>query len=122
MTAEVDLLREAAALMREQANAIQHEGRWESREFGAPDGRPYYVAGAGEKYRFVSDLVHREDADYIAGMDPAVALALAAWLDVVAEIWEPPKQVKYYTARNAMQNAAVRVAREFLRREAGEAR
>ena len=82
------LLREAAALMRDRAAAAT-PGRWREMHLGSEgcivlnDGRlrdRKRVAMFGAK-EWKAD---HADAEYVAGMQPAVALAVADWLDVAA--------------------------------------
>lgn len=86
MSAEV--LREAAALMRERAEAAT-PGPW-----FVPDADDEYVGPAdvvgdgepGERYIICEHAGC--DATHIASWDPAVALAVAKLLDDTAETWE----------------------------------
>jgi hypothetical protein len=80
-TVTTDLLHRAAATLREHAEAIDHDGRWVKRRYGAPIGRPWYVQADGEQCVIVADYVRETDAAYAALVDPAVALAIADLLD-----------------------------------------
>ena len=92
-----ELLREAAALMRQRAEAAT-EGPWSltyiseaavpsqhavDRHYvmGCFDGNPKNPTGPAAMCEFPAD------ADYIASWHPAVALAVADWLDNAARIW-----------------------------------
>lgn len=71
-------LRAAAALMRERAEAATG-GPWVKRR----DSTGEHVYTAGERH-FVADVYTREDMRHIASWHPAVALAVADWLDDIA--------------------------------------
>lgn len=78
MTA-LDTIRRASALMRKRAEAAT-PGPWDVDEIGAvwtqeADGQPVLIA------KRATD----EDAAHIAAADPPTMLALADWLDSVAE-------------------------------------
>lgn len=79
-----ELLRRAAKTLREHAEMAM-PGRWESLDAGdrlvawLPDGHFEYLV-TEEPAR------HGETADYIALMHPAVAMALADWLERLAEV------------------------------------
>lgn len=97
-----DLLRAAGALMRERARKAT-PGPW-----GDPTNINYgdfgwYVPGcpAGES---PDDEQGRADTTHIAGWHPAVALAVADWLDQEAEWCE----------QDSGSSAAVAVARAYL--------
>lgn len=96
-----DPLREAAAKMRERAEAAT-PGPWAYYEHSIirpaelKDGRaPSYSAA-----------YHREDAEHIASWHPTVALAVADWLDDEAEWLE--------AGSTAEDNPALAVARAYL--------
>ena len=85
-----DVLRRAAALMRERAQAAT-PGPWEV----APASEPYFrqpsvlarEQGINEEWvaECKSERNHgREDAAHIASWSPAVALVVADWLDLIA--------------------------------------
>lgn len=101
-----DLLREAAALMRERAkSATQGPWRFET----APNGFSPMVIGGGMAVADTFDKPHLSDAKHIAGMHPAVALAVADWLDDEAE---------WIDAGSTLDgNPALTVARAYLRSE-----
>lgn len=76
-------LRRAAYLMRERANAVG-EGPWES--YPLPDAGPNRwtmtgVGVAGDDMGHRTETMFRPDAEHIASWHPAVALAVADWLD-----------------------------------------
>ena len=87
-----DMLRRAAALMRERATDAT-EGRW-SNEHVCGDAVPnshivdrWFVMGhfeSGSPTGPVSTSEYQPDADHIASWHPDVALAVADWLDVTA--------------------------------------
>lgn len=81
-----DTLRRAASLMRKQAEAVG--GPWHSAE------------------TLHEDMWHDGvDADFVASWHPAVALAVADWLDCANE-WAPNEEPEY--------EAALAVARAYL--------
>lgn len=91
MTTPAETLRSAARLMRERA-AVATPGPWHAHE---QDGNWYVSSnqwgqvstGLNEEPSLPEFLMierDRRDADYIAGMDPAVGLALAALFDRIA--------------------------------------
>lgn len=85
-----DLLREAAAKMRERAGAAM-AGPWEVLDSAHRD--PYVLQkGRGILTGGCIALASGEDygkgnAEHIASWDPVVALAVAAWLDNYAAEW-----------------------------------
>lgn len=85
-----DVLRRAAALMRERAEAATPGpwttvpgavNVWHFPESGTPIAVAHGLTVRGMK-------LGQSDAKHIAGMHPAVALAVAVWLDEVAHTWE----------------------------------
>jgi hypothetical protein len=80
MSAET--LRRAAALMRGRAEAATR-GPWESGEYGHLSR-----SGAGAGRLAFGKVEWRPDAEHIASWHPAVALAVADWLDETALRWE----------------------------------
>ena len=79
-----DLLREAASKMRERAEAATDGGpRWETGpdDMHGPARAVVYPADSDSAVAFAGC----EDAEHIASWHPAVALAVADWLDRVAE-------------------------------------
>lgn len=104
-----DLLREAAALMRKRAEAAT-PGRWKlwgmevradvdgtsNLDTSLPVATSYHEAG-----------LRTFNADYIAGVDPVVALAVAKWLNDEA--------LSAGNRDDLVMPAAVAVARAYLR-------
>ena len=109
MTA-LDDLRAAAKLLRERAEAAS-KGPWVAHTDGL-----VWPPRLGDP---VSGSTETEDADYIATVHPCVGLAVAAWLDLVADLWVPKRDVVHYAAREQVQDAAVVVARTILGRTDG---
>ncbi len=99
MAAEVELLREAARLMRERASGAT-QGRWEA------DAETVSVTG---ETRYVCDTFGLADkwpnAQHIASWDPAVALAVADLLDTLTE----------YDWSDERHSTALTLARRYLR-------
>jgi hypothetical protein len=95
-----DLLREAAALMRERAEAAS---RYEPDRWFAHDGS--VIAGTAAPHQTIAPcLTYYDDAEHIASWHPAVALAVADLLLEASLDWpEYP--------------AALAVARAYLGRE-----
>lgn len=126
MSAEI--LRRAAALMQERAGAAT-PGPWES----GTDGWTETVSGDGEDWCFVrrvgsaSDITEHmlhgqpeidsqtmADAEHIAAWDPAVALAVADWLDSLVDAMTNPN-ARYGGASTGREEAsALAVARLYL--------
>jgi hypothetical protein len=104
MSAET--LRKAASLMRERAEKAT-PGPW---VYDLAYGERFYSVGLDESV-LVAPLAHRIarrwDAVHIACMDPAVALAVADWLDITANRWE--SNPKYSGGPDALA-----VARAYL--------
>lgn len=110
-------IREAAALMRERAEALNGE-RWAAygpwltavTEGCNCNGGTPEAGGAHESYCGSEPLVQigDEPAAHIAGMQPAVALAVADWLDVIAN--GEGLDLTYH----ADEAHALRVARTYL--------
>jgi hypothetical protein len=73
-------LRQAAKLMRERAEAAT-EGPWRAKRHR--DRRSYVSSCSGACWDVAYPLT--EDARHIAGMHPGVALAVADWLDRLAD-------------------------------------
>lgn len=123
-----DLLREAAALMRERAEAENSRG-WYKVDFNEGDGYPfrplwgvsndvYFNPPGDEDEPWLAVEIHTGEeatATHIASWHPDVALAVADWLDAVASgdtgndlDWSHPRDVF----------AAAVVARTYLGRDA----
>jgi hypothetical protein len=106
---DVDTLRKAAAQMRERAQAAT-PGPW-STVSGASnvwrfpeEGSPTVVVGGNHSHGHVALL----DAQHIASWHPAVALAVADWLALVAHLLDEG------FAANAETGKALAVARAYL--------
>lgn len=125
----VEELREAARTMRERAQAATPSadpdpGGWLG--FSMDDGRSQMFAGPAEQgyrtgsvFRFVDYTDCEEctrptqaDVDHIASWHPAVALAVADWLDVTADMHERGPVLPRLTE-------ALAVARAYLGRTDG---
>lgn len=80
----VETLRRAAALMRERAEAAA-DGRW-AVEVAQSNGIPNMVITADTAMVVADtyDKPHQHDAEHIASWHPAVALAVADWLNIAA--------------------------------------
>ena len=82
-----DILRKAAAVMRERAEAAIHDSEGATRWTATGDGHhaAYGVTTVnGPLWDIVND-VSGPDAEHIASWHPAVALAVAEWLEAKAE-------------------------------------
>ncbi len=102
MSAEV--LRRAASLMRERAQAAT-DAPWVV-ERAHPD-MPAYVAHEG--WWVIASRTEQWDAEHIASWHPAVALAVADWLDSAADRFDQAT-----TLAGADADHAVTVARAYL--------
>lgn len=114
MTAEV--LRRAAALMRERAEAAT-SSPWHY-ENGATGFAPM-VVGDSMAVAETFDKPHLSDAQHIASWHPAVALAVADWLDATAAEHESdaadPRVNSFFAAFDtAADFGAIAVARAYL--------
>lgn len=84
-----ELLREAAALMRERAEGAT-DGGWQTYVDPHDDSIVFDQYGTGVQSATTHDVVcysgqvYSRDAAHIASWHPAVAFAVADWLDVVA--------------------------------------
>jgi hypothetical protein len=79
-----EILRKAAALMRERAEAATNDGQW----FAASGlGGPSVISedSLGDWLGNIAERTSEHDAQHIASWHPAVALAVADWLDMVAD-------------------------------------
>jgi hypothetical protein len=125
-----DLLRRAAATLRERAGKAT-PGPWSGDPTGTvcadDDLRPDPNGGeilppegpqeVAECYRNERSGERGDNAAYIAMLHPPVALALADWLKTVAGIWVDDRAVQHYSARRAVQDSAVKLARAVLRED-----
>ena len=117
-----ELLREAAALMRERAEAATDGGFgwrlsdhlaganevWADRDAAGHDA--FMVATTATRLNPNPGVTGHSDAQHIASWHPAVALAVADWLDGCADTISP--------RQTAMPERAMRVARAYLGRDA----
>lgn len=85
--AALDLLRRAAALMRERAEKAT-PGTWQANPDGLVWANPPRLGDP------VSGSTEIEDAQHIASWHPAVALAAADWLEAEARIHDAPDAVR----------------------------
>jgi hypothetical protein len=111
MSAEV--LRRAATLMRERANDIA-PGRWVCKPSSDIDTSDTFVYGGR------NGGVHMATTwcgDYIASWHPAVALAVAAWLDSAADHMDPDLALDGGYP-DCEQDGALRLARAYLGEDA----
>lgn len=95
-----DTLREAAQLMRRRAEAAT-PGPWMDTADGDAFAGPRLITGTGYGD---GDRRAVADAEHIAGWHPAVALAVADWVDASVP----------YSARGAIRPEALAVARAYL--------
>ena len=115
MSAEV--LREAAALMRERAEAATGDAAW-AVEVAKTNGIPNMVITA-DTSMVVADTYDKPgqaDAEHIASWHPAVALAVADWLDATAAENNSPEDsgLGFLNFITADSHAALAVARTYL--------
>lgn len=119
---DIDLLRRAAAKMRELAEEAQHYtrgGRWEAERVYQESWTVIPIGIMDSDYdvprdqRTGDDLtrIHREEAKHIAAWDPVVALAVALWLEWVVD------QIGRGNDVSAVASYAREVARALLREE-----
>lgn len=86
--AAIELLREAAAKMRERAECA-HQGAWLAQASGGVLAGPWYM-----------DIGDNADAEHVASWDPEVAQAVADWLDLgVNPYWCGEREPMYAVAR-----------------------
>ena len=120
MNLQQDLLRRAAALIRDRALQFDDErwmvdqdehGRLIIGTYGPEDVDP----DTGTSTSIVADLSYGDEpgapaiavpaANHIAGLDPATGVMLADWLDTAADQWSGGR----------LDQAALRMARVYLR-------
>lgn len=96
-----ELLREAAALMRERAGkaCASADDGWQVR-------LGWQVVGNGARVADVHTSQGHSSAEHIASWHPAVALSVATWLEGVAKTWWAGDQVE--------EMDALTVARAYL--------
>ena len=105
-----DLLREAAALMRKRAEAAM-PGPWE--QTGVMGSEYNDVVACPGAASIVADTdTSDENAEHIASWHPDVALAVADWLESVADRYDYATTVK-----GADLDHAVTIARAYLGRQ-----
>ena len=112
-----DILRKAAAVMRERAEAAIHDSDGATRWTATGDGHhaAYGVTTVnGPLWDIVND-VSGPDAEHIASWHPAVALAVADWIDAAA-VLAPPDPHHEGEACETCDNVtrALAVARAYL--------
>lgn len=109
-----DLLRRAAALMRERATGIT-PAPWSVGTFTCEvrgnDGRNY----VGSTYGGILGM-EELNAQHIASWHPAVALAVADWLDETADNWTRIDPLRPHF-NNRFERSAYMVARAYLGEE-----
>lgn len=125
------LLREAAQRLREKAEAAT-PGRWRFTDSEAANdvwaGGMVVVSPDGDPIANVQDDWYENDpdepapvndAEFIALMDPTVALAVADWLDATADENDAPEGsgLAFLNFVSADAFAALAVARAVLRRD-----
>ncbi len=115
MSAEV--LREAARLMRERAEAatdgpwtVDDPGMGRTKEIFGPIGA---LPGLGRQLP-VAERVFGRDAKHIASWHPTVALVVADWLDAVATRIEEIHDALPFSARLTLDSLNVTAAEQAL--------
>jgi hypothetical protein len=121
----VEEIRRAAALMRERAQAAMPGPWWSFTKYIAapvgkctcagpfPDGTPHEPHCGLEPFAEADP----PSAEHIASWHPAVALAVADWLDAAAELQDHWEQITVDIARRArpaLTFEAKKVARAYL--------
>ena len=116
-----ELLREAAALMRERAEAAT----WTDAPWGVDEIGAVWAQEADGQSVPISSRSTDENAEHIASWHPAVALAVADWLTVTAwwiedELHDDPAAPMDWTSSTGATaervKAALKVARTYLGR------
>ncbi len=104
---EIEMLREAAELMRQRAKAAS-EGPWSAYTDG--------LVWANRLGDPVSASTEPEDAEHIASWHPAVALAVADWLDAAANREQEYRNGPYQCEpiEGDEVHAALTIARAYL--------
>ena len=135
MSADVDLLRRAAALMRERAEACGTDPRDDSPvrwiytratpealkpfpENGLPDGvlvRSYQRRDPVQAGDWIIATHWEEDGEHIASWHPGMALMVADWLDDIATRRDDRTQVA--AVRHVDFDRALDLARTYLREQ-----
>lgn len=78
-------LREAAALMRSRAEAATSGAQWTGSHYWIEDYDPSDPSGQTSMQRLIGGM-DAPDSDHYSSWHPAVALAVADWLDRTADI------------------------------------
>jgi len=81
------LLREAAALMRERANAVTSDATWTDTHYWVTDYDPSDPSGQTAMQRLIGGM-DAPDCHHYSSWPPAVALAVADWLDEEVAKWQ----------------------------------
>lgn len=122
-----DLLREAAAKMRERAEAAtpgpwhvcegdEHEGDWADERVSGPGHEPIAALDSADYESDPDEPSAENDAVHIASWHPAVALAVADWLDRAADLYAAnPYDDRFPGSETAR---ALAIARAYLGRTA----
>ena len=113
-----DTLRRAAALMRERAEAATNYP-WAASDPGTQwrhyDGQVTAIGFPDDFDPSICDALDNDDAQHIASWHPAVALAVADWLDDTANANERLAPLAALTPRGDVTNRkALAVARAYL--------
>lgn len=117
----VEVIRRAAKEMREKSEAATWgPGRWRAFTTGPQGGDHWFVGTAFEVLAHVASNDGENEpqrqplADFIAAFDPAVALAVADWLEKAATTYEAEVNEGMGTSVRRI-TPALAVARAFLR-------
>lgn len=106
---DVETLRKAATLIRERAQAANTD------EARTPYGDTRIGVVPPERWgAMVDDYLGGEVGAHCASWHPAVALAVADWLDAAAEDEEMFRRLRYSTVGHLGENPALAVARAYL--------
>lgn len=134
MSLSADILRRAAAKARTIVAALPegHNTRWKAVTLPPndqhdsyawwvntdPDNDPRLGLEDDRSYATVADCTwSRADADHIALWNPAVALAVAEWLEACAATWPTQPVITTTTERSRERRAALAVAHALLGEE-----
>ena len=118
-----DLLRRAAALMRERAEATvdMQGGDWRAVEYeGTEWAGPSYCIENGEGQPLFDEIGNGPDearralAEHIASWHPAVALAVADWLDSVVDAVDGTRPSGGSTIAIVDERHALTIARTYI--------
>lgn len=114
-TSPADILREAATLIRERANLVTQGAQWSGGNYWITDYDPSDPTGQTAMQRLIGGM-NEPDADHYANLTPAVALAVAAWLEWMADRSESSNGIP--AMRGLGLDEALTVARTYLGRSA----